>query len=96
MNILESALKKIKNINVKGVLDGRHNLTSGEVDEIAKLRAEVCATCPKMVREPIPTLRIKDEVIPSISEMCCGVCGCELPYLTRQFEETCQLKKWEV
>jgi hypothetical protein len=96
MNKLESVLKKLKNVNIKGVLKGRHNMTTGLADEVAEIRAEVCKTCPHNVEEPIPELRIKDEVLPHISERCCGVCGCSLPYLTRQFEETCKLKKWDI
>ncbi|MNY58712.1 hypothetical protein D3C86_1950810 [compost metagenome] len=50
--------------------------------------------CPKNILEPIEELRIEDKEIPEISNRCCGECGCALPYLTRQNEETCKLKKW--
>lgn len=94
MKKLESIIKKAKNINVKGVLKGRHNKKTGEFDELAKERAAICAVCPKNILEPIEELRIKDDEIPEISNRCCGECGCALPYLTRQNEETCKLKKW--
>lgn len=95
MKKIESAAKKLKNINVKGVLKGLHNkATEEEVDELAKTRAEICATCPKKQKEPIPALRVKDKELPEISECCCGVCGCTLSYLVRQSEEGCKLNKW--
>lgn len=96
MKKLESLIKKAKNLNIKGVIEGVHNLSTGEVDDIAIVRAAVCSGCPSNIIEPIEELAIEDSVIPEISKRCCKECGCALPYLTRQFKKTCSLKKWEI
>lgn len=94
MKKLESLRKKAKNVDVKAVYEGVKNKLSGELEELAIERAEICRACDKNVEEPIDSLKIKDEKLPHISERCCDVCGCALPYLLRQLEESCSLKKW--
>lgn len=96
MNKIESIIKKLKNFNVKGLLEGRHNLTTGEMELLAASRAAVCARCPSNIQEPIAEMAIEDKKLPDISERCCKECGCALPYLVRQTAKTCSLKKWEI
>lgn len=89
-----SISKKIKNIDVNGVIEGMANKISGSMDDVAKQRAEICAECDSMVDEPIEELAINDKNIPEISRKMCNECGCSLPYLLRQNRKKCKLKKW--
>lgn len=88
---------KIKTILTDG-LDpyrmGRDNFKKKlpKVEELAKERAEVCRGCPYFKEEPIPMFRVTDNLIPELSGMMCGECGCELPYKTRQSISVCP--KW--
>lgn len=94
MNKIESLIKKAKNLNIKGVIQGMHNLSTGDAEEIATSRSEICAGCPSNIAEPIAELAIEDTALPVLSKRCCKECGCALPYLLRQSEKSCSLKKW--
>lgn len=89
-----SISKKIKNIDVNGVIEGMANKISGGMEDVAKDRAHICTLCPSMVDEPIEELAINDSKIPEISRKMCNECGCALPYLLRQNRKKCKLNKW--
>lgn len=93
MEKIKSAIKKVKNLNLKGFKEGQKNLKSGEFEDIAKERAAICAKCEFNEVEPIQELAITDS-IKSVNKRMCGVCGCSLPLLIRQFEKNCSADKW--
>lgn len=93
MERAKSILKKIKNINVKGLIDGIIAKGDGSMDDVAEVRSVICADCPSNVDEPIEAMQVSDG-IESISNRMCDECGCSLPYKVRQEESTCPLKKW--
>lgn len=95
MNKLKNIAKKISNLNVHGLVEGIKNMESGEAEDIAKVRAQICANCPSREIENVTSLAVEDPNNPEISKHYCGECGCALPLLVRQFEKSCELNKWE-
>lgn len=86
-------MKKVANLELKAYNQGKKNFRSGTAEALAEERAAICATCPHNEIEPIEELAVKDP-IESISERCCGVCGCTLSYLLRQTVKPCAKGKW--
>lgn len=93
MKKTESALKKIANLELKAYSQGKKNFKSGTLEGVAESRAKTCDTCPHNEIEPIEELAVSDH-IESISDRCCGVCGCTLSYLLRQTVKGCPIDKW--
>lgn len=93
---MRSITRKISTL-LKDGLDpfeqGKHNFENGLMNAEALERLSTCMDCEHFVKEPISFLRVKDEVIPQLSEMMCNDCGCELPYKTRQNVKLCS--KWQ-
>lgn len=89
-----SIKKKLQNLSLQGLAEGLKNKITGDMEETAKQRAEICRLCPHNVVEPIEELRVKDNKIPSITNKMCDLCGCALPYLLRQTKKACKAGKW--
>ena len=89
-----SIKKKLQNLSLQGLAEGLKNKITGDMEDIAKQRAEICRLCPRSVVEPIEELRVKDDKIPSITNKMCDLCGCALPYLLRQTKKDCKASKW--
>jgi len=97
MSKAKSILKKINTFATKGlggIDEGVNNFHSRreDVEEKAKERSSVCASCPLRVPEPIDFLAVEDDANPLISGMMCEDCGCVLPFLVRQDSKICS--KW--
>lgn len=93
MKKTESALKKIANLELKAYNQGKKNFRSGTSEALAESRATICKECPHNEIEPIEELAVADPIA-SISNRCCGVCGCTLSYLLRQTVKDCAINKW--
>jgi len=94
MKKIKSLVGKLKNVNVVGLVEGFTNKITGDMEEVAMKRAEICVSCDMMEDEPIKEMAIKDNEIKSISGKICGECFCSLPYKLRQYESNCPLNKW--
>lgn len=91
---LKSLLQKAKNLNPTALLDGVQNFNNpvDEIEELATVRSQICATCPHFVNEEIRMLQVEDTRQPQLSNKKCDLCGCILSYKTRQLIDKC--KKW--
>lgn len=93
MNKKQSLIKKIKNVNIHALIKGMIAKGTGDMEDVAEIRAAVCAECPSNIHEPIEAIAVTDR-IESIDRRMCEECGCSLPYKVRQLDEGCPLKKW--
>lgn len=91
---IKSLVKKIKNVDVPGLIEGATNKITGDMEDIATERADICSKCDLIQDEPIKEMAIKDSAIKSISGKICGECFCALPYKVRQNNTSCPLNKW--
>lgn len=91
---LKSLLQKAKNLNPKALLDGAENFNnpSEEIEELSKIRTQVCIDCLHFVDEEIKMLQVEDKLQPQLSNKKCDLCGCILSYKTRQLIDKCS--KW--
>lgn len=74
-------------------------------EELAKVRAKICAECPHMeermefkVLDLVKALSQNSEIIPTkeiIHGAGCKLCKCFLPAKTRQLFESCPDNRWE-
>lgn len=93
--MLSSKIKTLLNDGFDPYIEGKHNFENPDpaVEELAKDRAKTCMGCRYFKVEPIPMFRVKDERIPELSNMSCGLCGCIESYKLRQSIKKCS--KWE-
>lgn len=91
---LKSLLQKARNLKPTALLDGVENFNNPitEIEELATVRSQICATCPHMKDEEIRMLQVEDSRLPQLSNKKCDLCGCILSYKTRQLIDKC--KKW--
>lgn len=61
--------------------------------ELAKVRAEICAQCPS-AKKGTWTEALPDKTLKKVKGMKCKECGCPLSAKTRSVDSKCPLKKW--
>lgn len=93
---MRSFKKKIKTISTEGtqnIFEGFYNfkLKDKKIEDIAHSRMLICIKCPFFKNETISFLKVKDELIPELSNKMCDKCGCTLSYKLRQFKNKCSL-----
>jgi hypothetical protein len=88
---IKKKLNSLSETGINPVQEGFGNYKSNipEIEAKAKQRALKCASCPKMITEPVSFLAKKDVRFTEISNKICGICSCALVYLTRQNSKTC-------
>lgn len=96
MNKAKSILKKAVNLDLEAYDEGKLNydVPTEEMENLAKKRLSICQECKFFEKEPIKELQVNDELIPELSNMMCGSCGCSSPYLLRQTIKRCNKDKW--
>jgi hypothetical protein len=76
--------------DLKAVISGMSNFYFGLKTKLARERfEESCKDCEFNVKEPIEDMRVKDSIIPELSNKQCGLCGCVLSYKIRQSVKKC-------
>lgn len=95
LNSIKSKLGTLLNDGIEPYKIGKHNFDNPtqEIESLALKRSEICASCRYFKKEPVEFLRVLDERICALSEMCCGKCGCELSYKARQSIKICT--RWQ-
>ena len=80
--------------DLKAVVSGMSNFYFGLNTKKAKERFENhCKGCEFNIKEPIEDMRVKDLIIPELSNRQCGYCGCVLSYKIRQNVKKCDYWK---
>lgn len=80
--------------DLKAVISGMSNFYFGLKTKLAKERFENhCKGCEFNIKEPIEDMRLKDSIIPELSDRMCGYCGCVLSYKIRQSVKKCEYWK---
>lgn len=80
--------------DMKAVISGMSNFYFGLKTKTAKERFEnYCKSCDFNIKEPIEDMRVKDSIIPELSDRQCGFCGCVLSYKIRQSVKKCEYWK---
>jgi len=65
------------------------------VEELAKVRAEICSKCPHMTTEyPFKKFIPEEKRIEEVKGVGCGICGCPLQSKLRVPMEKCPSDKW--
>jgi hypothetical protein len=90
------------NLNtLSAIISGWKNFTfeSPKHEELAKVRAEICAACPHAnpeykFKKYIPEAVSKSEKIKIIEGLGCDKCGCPLSAKVRQTIDSCPIEKW--
>ena len=82
---------------LKLILDGWKNFTfpNSQVEELAKVRADICSECPHANPEyPFKKMIPEEGRIEKIKGLGCDKCGCPLSSKLRAVMEKCPLNKW--
>lgn len=80
--------------DLKAVISGMSNFYFGMKTKLAKERFENhCKACEFNMKEPIEDMRVKDSIVPELSNRMCGDCGCVLSYKIRQSVKKCEYWK---
>jgi len=95
---MQSFKKKIVSLAKNGIEpleEGLYNFKhpNTNIERLAEDRKNTCIGCEFYVDEPISFLKVKDKIIPELSEKICDECGCTLSYKTRQSITKCE--KWQ-
>ena len=69
---------------------------SKNIEELAKVRAEICSGCPHMTTDyPFKNILPEEKRIEIVKGVACGLCGgCPLQSKLRVPLESCPEKKW--
>jgi hypothetical protein len=88
---MQQTTKKIKDI-----LNGWKNYAmpeSQEVFEVAKQRAEICASCD-FIKQGLHAAILPDYSLKKIQGTYCGACGCPISTAVRSNDYKCPKNKW--
>lgn len=86
MSKVTGPLKKFNNI-VKGWAN--YAVKDELVEELARVRAKICSTCPYAQKKKYLALVVGEKAIKEIKGLVCAKCMCPLSGKLRVIEETC-------
>mgnify|MGYP006921381677 CR=1 FL=1 len=82
---------------LKEIVSGHKNFIfpSKEIEELANVRAEICASCEHAdPNHPFKKFIPEEKRIEIIKGLGCKLCGCPLSAKTRSVMSTCPKDKW--
>jgi len=95
-NKIHASRKDYHKAKAADIINGFANLAfeNPKVENLAKLRADICGRCPKSVPIGVITEVTLDKRTIQVNGMKCDECGCMLSAKVRSIESYCPLGKW--